>query len=56
MVALNLAPKVLDYKIGIPAEPIGRFFNSDDEQYGGSGVLSEILKKNMKNGEGIRNR
>lgn len=44
MVILNLAPKVLDYKIGIPAGTHWEVvLNSDDEKYSGSGVEPEIL-------------
>lgn len=44
MVILNLAPKVLDYKIGIPAGTHWEIvLNSDDEKYSGSGVEPEIL-------------
>lgn len=53
MVALNLAPKVLEYKIGIPAGTHWEVvFNSDDEQYGGSGVLSEILEEKYEEWRG----
>jgi 1,4-alpha-glucan branching enzyme len=46
MVALNLAPKVLDYKIGIPAGTHWEVvLNSDDEKYSGSGVEPEILEE-----------
>lgn len=46
MVALNLAPKVLDYKIGIPAGTHWEVvLNSDDEKYSGSGVEAEILEE-----------
>lgn len=46
MVALNLAPKVLDYKIGIPAGTHWEVvLNSDDEKYSGSGVQPEILEE-----------
>ncbi|MDM1554744.1 1,4-alpha-glucan branching protein GlgB [Chryseobacterium indologenes] len=46
MTVLNLAPKVLDYRIKIP---IGThwevIFNSDDEEYSGSGVMPEVLEE-----------
>ncbi|MCW1961846.1 1,4-alpha-glucan branching protein GlgB [Chryseobacterium viscerum] len=46
MVALNLAPKVLDYKIGIPSGTHWEvILNSDDEKYSGSGVEPEILEE-----------
>ncbi|WP_288445742.1 1,4-alpha-glucan branching protein GlgB [uncultured Chryseobacterium sp.] len=46
MVVLNLAPKVLDYKIGIPAGTHWEtFLNSDDEKYSGSGAAPEILEE-----------
>lgn len=44
MTVLNLAPKVLDYKIKIPGGTHWEVvFNSDDEQYSGSGVEAEIM-------------
>ncbi|WP_185146600.1 1,4-alpha-glucan branching protein GlgB [Chryseobacterium gleum] len=44
MVILNLAPKVLDYKIGISAGTHWEIvLNSDHEKYSGSGVEPEIL-------------
>ncbi|WP_312510417.1 1,4-alpha-glucan branching protein GlgB [Chryseobacterium culicis] len=46
MVVLNLAPKVLDYKIGIPAGTHWEtVLNSDDEKYSGSGAAPEILEE-----------
>ncbi|MBO9690878.1 1,4-alpha-glucan branching protein GlgB [Chryseobacterium sp.] len=46
MVVLNLAPKVWDYKIGIPAGAHWEvIFNSDDKKYSGSGVEPEILEE-----------
>ncbi|MFX9343826.1 alpha amylase C-terminal domain-containing protein, partial [Acinetobacter baumannii] len=46
MTVLNLAPKVLDYKIKIPNGTHWEvIFNSDDEEYSGSGVTSEILEE-----------
>ncbi|WP_185145130.1 1,4-alpha-glucan branching protein GlgB [Chryseobacterium viscerum] len=46
MVALNLAPKVLDYKIGIPAGTHWEVvLSSDDEKYCGSGVEPEIVEE-----------
>jgi 1,4-alpha-glucan branching enzyme len=46
MVVLNLAPKVLDYKIGIPAGTHWEVvLSSDDEKYSGSGVEPEILEE-----------
>jgi len=53
MVALNLAPKVLDYKIGIPAGTHWEvILNSDDEKYSGSGVEPEILEEKYKEWRG----
>ncbi|MFP3831613.1 1,4-alpha-glucan branching protein GlgB [Chryseobacterium sp. SIMBA_028] len=44
MVVLNLSPKVMDYRIGIPAGTHWEVvLNSDDEQYSGSGVHPEIM-------------
>ena len=46
MVILNLAPQILDYKIGIhTATHWEVVFNSDDEKYSGSGVDAEILEQ-----------
>lgn len=46
MTVLNLAPKVLDYKIKIPVATHWEvIFNSDDEKYSGSGVEAEILEE-----------
>jgi 1,4-alpha-glucan branching enzyme len=46
MVVLNLAPKVLDYKIGIPAGTHWEtVLNSDDEKYSGSGAAPQILEE-----------
>lgn len=51
MTVLNLAPKVLDYKIKIPnGTHWGVIFNSDDEEYNGSGVTSEILEEKHEDG------
>ncbi|MEN5307513.1 1,4-alpha-glucan branching protein GlgB [Chryseobacterium cucumeris] len=53
MVALNLAPKVLDYKIGIPAGTHWEvILNSDDEKYSGSGVEPEILEEKYEEWRG----
>ncbi|KYH05114.1 glycogen-branching enzyme [Chryseobacterium cucumeris] len=53
MVALNLAPKVLDYKIGIPAGTHWEVvLNSDDEKYSGSGVEPEILEEKYEEWRG----
>ncbi|WP_185144644.1 1,4-alpha-glucan branching protein GlgB [Chryseobacterium phosphatilyticum] len=46
MVILNLAPKVLDYKVGIhTGTHWDVVFNSDDGQYSGSGVVPEIVEE-----------
>lgn len=46
MVVLNLAPKVLEYKIGVNAGTYWEvIFNSDDHKYNGSGADAEILKE-----------
>lgn len=46
MVILNLAPKVLEYKIGISAGMHWEIIlSSDDEQYNGSGMTPEILEQ-----------
>ncbi|UKB81663.1 1,4-alpha-glucan branching protein GlgB [Chryseobacterium sp. MEBOG07] len=53
MVALNLAPKVLDYKIGIPAGTHWEVvLSSDDEKYNGSGVEPEILEEKYEEWRG----
>ncbi|WP_374464140.1 1,4-alpha-glucan branching protein GlgB [Chryseobacterium sp.] len=53
MVVLNLAPKVLDYKIGIPAGTHWEvILNSDDEKYSGSGVEPEILDEKYEEWRG----
>ncbi|QRA42958.1 1,4-alpha-glucan branching protein GlgB [Chryseobacterium cucumeris] len=53
MVALNLAPNVLDYKIGIPAGTHWEVvLNSDDEKYSGSGVEPEILEEKYEEWRG----
>ena len=42
---LNLTPRVLEYKIGIPEDSNWKLlFNSDDLNYAGSGVAAEILE------------
>jgi len=44
MVILNLTPRVIDYKIGVTAGSHWEVvFNSDDEQYAGSGVKADIF-------------
>ncbi|WP_080780711.1 1,4-alpha-glucan branching protein GlgB [Chryseobacterium phocaeense] len=46
MVVLNLKPEVLDYTIGVNAGTHWEVvFNSDDEQYSGSGIQAEILNE-----------
>jgi 1,4-alpha-glucan branching enzyme len=51
MTVLNLAPKVLDYKIKVPTGTHWEvIFNSDDEEYNGSGVTSEILEEKHEDG------
>ncbi|WP_185155106.1 1,4-alpha-glucan branching protein GlgB [Chryseobacterium sp. c4a] len=46
MTVLNLAPKVLDYKIKIPNGTHWEvIFNSDDDEYSGSGVICEVLEE-----------
>jgi len=53
MVILNLTPNVLDYKIGVNSGTHWEvIFNSDEQQYNGSGVDAEIL--NEKNEEWMR--
>lgn len=53
MVVLNLAPKVLEYKIGIPAGTHWEaVLNSDEEQYSGSGVTPEILEEKYEEWRG----
>lgn len=51
MTILNLAPKVLDYRIKIPnGTHWDVIFNSDDEEYSGSGVVSEVLEEKYEDG------
>ncbi|UHO39996.1 1,4-alpha-glucan branching protein GlgB [Chryseobacterium capnotolerans] len=51
MTILNLAPKVLDYSIKIPnGTHWDIIFNSDDEEYSGSGVVSEVLEEKYEDG------
>lgn len=51
MTILNLAPKVLDYRIKIPnGTHWDIIFNSDDEEYSGSGVVSEVLEEKYEDG------
>jgi len=46
MVILNLTPNALDYKIGVSENSSWEvIFNSDDEKYGGSGVVSNIFNE-----------
>ncbi|WP_034708013.1 1,4-alpha-glucan branching protein GlgB [Chryseobacterium luteum] len=53
MVALNLTPNVLEYKIGVGAGTHWEvILNSDDQKYNGSGVSADIL--NEKNEEWMR--
>lgn len=51
MTVLNLAPKVLDYKIKIPKGTHWEvIFNSDGEEYSGSGVNPEIEEEKYEDG------
>ena len=44
MVVLNLTPRVFDYKIGVDEGTSWKvILNSDDEKYGGSGVIAEVI-------------
>ena len=44
MVVLNLTPRVFDYKIGVNEGTSWKvILNSDDEKYGGSGVVAEVI-------------
>ncbi|WP_185156431.1 1,4-alpha-glucan branching protein GlgB [Chryseobacterium sp. Tr-659] len=53
MIVLNLAPKVLDYKIGIPAGTHWEVvLSSDDEKYNGSGIEPEILDEQYEEWRG----
>ncbi|MCU7616766.1 1,4-alpha-glucan branching protein GlgB [Chryseobacterium sp. PBS4-4] len=46
MVILNLTPNTFDYKVGVNAGTNWEvIFNSDDEQYSGSGVKTTIFKE-----------
>ncbi len=46
MVVLNLTPRVLEYKVGVnDATKWKVLLNSDDVQYGGSGVEAKILEE-----------
>lgn len=46
MTVLNLTPRVLDYKIGVNEDTNWEvILNSDDVQFGGSGVAAEIIAK-----------
>ena len=46
MTVLNLTPRVLDYKIGVDEDTNWEvILNSDDVQFGGSGVTAEIIAK-----------
>lgn len=46
MVVLNLTPNTFDYQIGVNRGTHWEIiFNSDDEQYGGSGVESTVFKE-----------
>ncbi|WP_307462353.1 1,4-alpha-glucan branching protein GlgB [Chryseobacterium sp. SORGH_AS_0447] len=49
MVILNLTPRVLDYKIGVPDESQWEIiFNSDDKKYAGSGVEPDIFREDQE--------
>lgn len=51
MTVLNLAPKVLDYRVKIPNGTHWEvIFNSDDEEYSGSGVISEVMEEKYEDG------
>ncbi|WP_185117556.1 1,4-alpha-glucan branching protein GlgB [Chryseobacterium sp. PMSZPI] len=55
MIILNLAPKVLDYKIGVHTGTHWEvIFNSDDEKYSGSGVQPEILEEKYEEWRGYQ--
>ncbi|ROI05559.1 1,4-alpha-glucan branching protein GlgB [Chryseobacterium sp. G0240] len=55
MVILNLAPRVLDYKIGIHTGTHWEvLFNSDDEKYSGSGVYPEIVDEKYEEWRGYQ--
>ena len=44
MTVLNLTPRVFDYKIGVDEGTSWEvILNSDDEKYGGSGVIAEVI-------------
>lgn len=50
MVILNLTPRVIDYKVGVSAGSHWEvIFNSDDEQYAGSGVRADIFDEQYEN-------
>ncbi|MGV4413053.1 1,4-alpha-glucan branching protein GlgB [Chryseobacterium sp. T1] len=48
MTILNLTPQVLDYKVGVDDVKWNVIFNSDDLQYGGSGVEAIISNSEKK--------
>jgi len=48
MTILNLTPQVLDYKIGVDEVKWKLIFNSDDLQYGGSGIEAIISNPEKK--------
>lgn len=55
MVILNLAPRVLDYKIGThTGTHWDVVLNSDDMEYGGSGVNPEILEEKYEEWRGYQ--
>lgn len=53
MVILNLTPRVLDYKIGVPEESNWEIiFNSDNDEYAGSGVEPDIFREDHEEYKG----
>ncbi|MFZ4928813.1 1,4-alpha-glucan branching protein GlgB [Chryseobacterium sp. Mn2064] len=53
MVILNLSPKTFEYKVGIPSGTHWEvIFNSDDDEYSGSGVESEVIEEKYEEWRG----
>ncbi|WP_262147951.1 1,4-alpha-glucan branching protein GlgB [Chryseobacterium foetidum] len=49
MTILNLTPRVIDYKVGVDENSKWEvIFNSDDEKYGGSGVIANIFSEDKE--------
>lgn len=49
MTILNLTPRVIDYKVGVDKNSKWEvIFNSDDEKYGGSGVIANIFSEDQE--------